>query len=84
MTREEEIAKAAEEAFTTTKYHMPTFEIIGFSLGAHWADTHPKSPWISVNDDLPCNHSDLVLTYKGTPFSTKRILVMTDINTLFL
>ena len=35
MTREEEIAKATEEAFTTTKYHIPTFEIIGFTFGAH-------------------------------------------------
>ena len=55
-----------------------------FIEGAKWADEHPKSPWISVEDDLPCNHSDLVLTYNGTPFSTKRVLVMTDIRTLFL
>ena len=40
--------------------------------------------WIKVEVDLPCNHSDLVLTYNGTPFSTKRVLVMTDIRTLFL
>ena len=43
-----------------------------------------ESPWISVEDDLPCNHSDLVLTYNDIPFSTKRVLVMTDIHTLFL
>ena len=43
-----------------------------------------NNQWISVEDDLPCNHSDLVLTYNGTPFSTKRVLVMTDIRTLFL
>ena len=43
-----------------------------------------KSPWISVDEDLPCNHSDLVLTYNNTSFSTKRVLVMTDIHTLFL
>ena len=40
--------------------------------------------WIKVEVDLPCNHSDLVLTYNGTPFSTKRVLVMTDVHTLFL
>lgn len=34
--------------------------------------------WIKVEDDLPCNHSDLVLAYRGIPFSTKRVLVMTD------
>ena len=27
--------------------------------GVQWADVHPKSPCISVNDDLPCNHQDL-------------------------
>ena len=40
--------------------------------------------WIKVEVDLPCNHNDLVLTYNGTPFSTKRVLVMTDVHTLFL
>lgn len=29
-----------------------------FEKGAEWADEHPKSPWISVNDDLPCNHEE--------------------------
>ena len=43
-----------------------------------------ENQWISVKDDLPCNHSDLVLTYNDIPFSTKRVLVMTDIHTLFL
>ena len=31
-----------------------------FYLGARWADKNPKSPWISVNDDLPCNHEELI------------------------
>lgn len=31
-----------------------------FYLGARWADDNPKSPWISVNDDLPCNHEELI------------------------
>lgn len=57
---------------------------VGLKNGLEIADENPKSPWISVEDDLPCNHSDLVLTYNGTPFSTKRVLVMTDIRTLFL
>lgn len=31
-----------------------------FRDGAFWADkTHP-SPWISVKDDLPCNHEELI------------------------
>lgn len=33
-----------------------------FEAGAQWADAHPKSSWISVKDDLPCNHKDLILS----------------------
>ena len=40
--------------------------------------------WIKVEVDLPCNHNDLVLTYNDVTFSTKRVLVMTDVHTLFL
>ena len=40
--------------------------------------------WISVDDDLPCNHNDLILTYNDKPFSTKRVLVISDNHTLFL
>ena len=31
----------------------------GFEEGVKWADNNPKSPWINVNDDLPCNHEEL-------------------------
>ena len=51
MTRIEEINKAADEAFKV--FHIPAFEIVGFKLGANWADEHPKSPWISVKESLP-------------------------------
>ena len=52
-----------------------------FLEGANFA---LENQWISVDEDLPCNHSDLVLTYNNISFSTKRVLVMTDIHTLFL
>ena len=84
MTRGQEIINTIEKLFLVTKDCKPTYEMIGFRLGAEWADSNPKSPWISVNDDLPCNHSDLVLTYNNIPFSTKRVMVLTDIHTLFL
>lgn len=29
---------------------------MGFEAGAQWADNNPKSQWISVKDDLPCNY----------------------------
>lgn len=31
-----------------------------FQLGIKWADANPKSPWISVENDLPCNHEELI------------------------
>lgn len=37
-------------------------EMASFEVGAEWADKHPKSPWISVKDDLPCNHKELLLS----------------------
>ena len=33
---------------------------IGLKHGLEIADEHPKSPWISVKDDLPCNHEELM------------------------
>ena len=87
MTREEEINIAASryiEENTINGYVAISDHKDSFIEGAEWADSNPKSPWISVDKDLPCNHSDLVLTYNKIPFSTKRVLVMTDIHTLFL
>ena len=89
MTREEEIRKAVDTIFPIPpsekgrKYEQALMAT-GFEGGVKWADEHPKSPWISVKDDLPCNHSDLVLTYNDIPFSTKRVLVIADNHTLFL
>ena len=37
-----------------------------FEKGAKWADSHPKSPWISVKHDLPCNHSELISPDKSS------------------
>lgn len=72
MTLKEKIQKKSDEY---GKFAPVFLEGAKFAL---------ENQWISVEDDLPCNHSDLVLTYNGTPFSTKRVLVMTDIRTLFL
>ena len=57
MTRQEEIAKAFEKALPATEGYTPFFgEKVAFRLGAEWADANPKSPWISVEDDLPYNN----------------------------
>ena len=33
---------------------------LGFVDGALWACDYKESLWISVNDDLPCNHEELI------------------------
>ena len=52
MTREEQIAIASCA-------YGSRGSSVDFEVGAKWADTNPKSPWISVDDDLPCNHKEL-------------------------
>ena len=89
MTRQEEIRTAVDMTVpilpsNNGRTYEQALITSGFEEGVKWADKNPKSPWISVKDDLPCNHSDLVLTYNDTPFSTKRVMVVTDIHTLFL
>ena len=58
MTREEEIINASNELFKSAR-GSKTYKI-GFEMGVKWADTNTKSPWISVEDDLPCNHEELI------------------------
>lgn len=45
---------------------------VGLTHGLQIADAEPKSPWISVKDDLPCYHKEL-LGYKG--LITMKVLV---------
>ena len=42
------------------------------------ADEHPKSPWISVEDDLPCNHDELLKSHKS--YRKKSVIVRFDNN----
>ena len=61
MTREEQINNAKnifyKRILEEGSYYDPRD---CFEEGAEWADANPKSLWISVNDDLPCNHEELV------------------------
>ena len=70
MTREEEIYEAAE-SFCAKANPQVLVGDYSFIQGAGWADRHPKSPWISVEDDLPCNHQEL--THSNY---TDRVLVL--------
>ena len=75
MTREEEIdnAKTAfyKRVLEDDYYYDPRD---CFEEGAKWADEHPKSPWINVEDDLPCNHEELM----DGEFQTKFVIVSTN------
>lgn len=62
MTREKEIDVAA----THYDYGYNEDSIVSayccFRDGVKWADANPKSPWISVEEDLPCNHKNYINT----------------------
>ena len=46
---------------------------IGLKHGLEIADENPQSSWINVNNDLPCNHDELIDNEKNM---TKRVLVL--------
>ena len=72
MTREDQIAIASCA-------YGSRGSSIDFEAGAKWADANPKSPWISVEKDLPCNHEDMVkVSIEGVELNTDRVLVTLD------
>ena len=76
MTRKEEIELALSKYIEEHGYHgdyiAEVERDIAFKSGAEWADEHPKSQWISVKDDLPCNHEDML----EDDNHTKKVLVV--------
>ena len=64
--REKETRKASEKfvAFDLCgrqfTEELESFIEYCFGTGAQWADENPQSPWISVKEDLPCNHEELI------------------------
>ena len=84
MTRDEEIRNAIDTTFPIPpsekgRTYEQALMATGFENGVKWADTHPKSPWISVEDDLPCNNPDNI--YFG--FTTS-VLAIDDKNNTFM
>ena len=77
MTRQEEIRNAIDTIFPIPpsekgrKYEQALMAT-GFEAGVKWADSHPKSPWISIEDDLPCNHDEL----KPNSYATYKVIVL--------
>ena len=39
---------------------------VGLKHGLEVADNNPKLPWISVKNDLPCNHKELISPDKSS------------------
>ena len=57
MTREEEIRNAVDTTFPIPpsengRTYEQALMATGFENGVKWADTHPKSPWVSVKGSL--------------------------------
>ena len=88
MARKDKILTAgALYVSTNWETNIPNVLIECFEKGADWADEHPlhpteedkeKSPWISVEDDLPCNHEELLKSPKS--YRTKAVIVRFDNN----
>ena len=74
MTREEEINIAVLRYIDENSISTISSNKDSFIEGAKWADEHPKSPWINVEDDLPCNHEELM----DGEFQTKFVIVSTN------
>ena len=60
MTRENIEYEAKDYAYRNFTDDLVDVSIESFIAGANWADNHPKSPWISVKEDLPYNHKELI------------------------
>ena len=95
MTREEEIREAIKTLQVYVCSDNGIFECSecidsdiqnAFYQGAKWADNNHKSPWISVNDDLPCNHEELMEPICQLDdrliYETKRVFVRCSDNSI--
>lgn len=68
MTRDEEIINAIDKIIPIPpsgngRTYEQALMATGFEMGVKWADTNTKSPWISVEKDLPCNHEELMHSF---------------------
>ena len=83
MKREEEIEKSVYDYSKKIEERMNGFDYFNYEHiehafidGIEWADANPKNPWISVEDDLPCNHKELL----ENEHYTKAVLVVLSWN----
>lgn len=84
MTRAEEIRNAIDKIIPISpsrngRTYEQSLMATGFESGVKWADSNQKSPWISVEDDLPCYHADMINVFvKNVEWRTDRVLAMSD------
>ena len=86
MTREQEIEKAVYDYSKDLEKKMNGIDYFNYENiehafidGIEWADTKTKNPWISVENDLPCNHEEMINVYvENVELRTDRVLVMPD------
>ena len=83
MKREEEIEKSVYDYSKKIEERMNGFDYFNYEHiehafidGIEWADANPKNPWISVEDDLPCNHDELFIN--DDKKETKTVLSITN------
>lgn len=82
MTRDEEVRNAIDTIIpifpsNNGRTYEQALMASGFEAGVKWADANPKSPWISVEEDLPCNHDSMICEVcKGVDYETNRVLVL--------
>ena len=87
MTRQGEIRNAIDTIFPIPpsekgrKYEQALMAT-GFEAGVKWADEHSKSPWISVDEYLPCNHEELLSKEKEG--YTESVMAYTNIGVIFI
>jgi len=60
---DEAIEKASYDYFNSMKDEIETDVCVAFSEGAKWADKHAVGQWISVNEALPKETDDIIVTY---------------------
>ena len=60
MTREDIMQLNVVEPYCFESDREEQWYNVGLKNGLEIADEHPKSPWINVKNDLPCNHEDIV------------------------
>lgn len=60
MTREEKLEAYLDHQYMF-EYGSPDY-IYGIRHGVEWADKNPKLTWISVEERLPEEHTDVIVT----------------------